>query len=211
MLASAHRTRLVLAPPAGHKQYHAARPFSLFNDAVVNPFSTLTLLVGRQEEHPDRKKLSDEVLAWLSIWSVVHMICIWSSWCHCHPIISCFRKIQNGLPFWCWLSRVVLEHVKRRCMWCCCFKMGQTDSRWLLHANTKDMASITSKGFCVDDTSLSVHQDITVSSQQHHLLESKIYTVHSVYKLQLSKYFPVFLVRIKHPLKVVLHYLTKIN
>jgi len=20
--------------------------------------------------------------------------------CHCHPIISCFIKIQNGLPFW---------------------------------------------------------------------------------------------------------------
>jgi len=24
------------------------------------------------------------------------MICIWSSWCHCHPIISCASKIQNG-------------------------------------------------------------------------------------------------------------------
>jgi len=37
------------------------------------------------------------------------MICIWSSWCHCHPIISCSRKIQNGLPFWCRLTQVVLE------------------------------------------------------------------------------------------------------
>jgi len=27
------------------------------------------------------------------------MICIWSSWCHCHPIISCHIKIQNGLTF----------------------------------------------------------------------------------------------------------------
>jgi len=27
------------------------------------------------------------------------MICIWSSWCHCHLIISWFSKIQNGLPF----------------------------------------------------------------------------------------------------------------
>jgi len=25
------------------------------------------------------------------------------------PIISCFIKIQNGLPFWCWLIQVVLE------------------------------------------------------------------------------------------------------
>jgi len=27
------------------------------------------------------------------------MICIWSSWYHCHPIIFCSSKIQNGLPF----------------------------------------------------------------------------------------------------------------
>ena len=25
------------------------------------------------------------------------------------PIISCFIKIQNGLPLWCWLTQVVLE------------------------------------------------------------------------------------------------------
>jgi len=25
------------------------------------------------------------------------------------PIISCFIKIQNGLPFWCRLTQVVLE------------------------------------------------------------------------------------------------------
>ena len=37
------------------------------------------------------------------------MICIWSSWCHCHTIISCFSKIQNGLPIWCRLTQVVLE------------------------------------------------------------------------------------------------------
>jgi len=32
-----------------------------------------------------------------------------SSWRHCHPIISCSSKIQNGLPFWCQLTQVVLE------------------------------------------------------------------------------------------------------
>jgi len=41
-------------------------------------FSALTLLVGRQEGHPARKNLSDEVLAWLSVCSEVQMICIWS-------------------------------------------------------------------------------------------------------------------------------------
>ena len=43
------------------------------------------------------KKLTDEVLLWLSVWSIVQMICIWSS--YCHPIISCFIKIQNGFTF----------------------------------------------------------------------------------------------------------------
>jgi len=61
-------------------------------------FSALTLLVGRQEEHP-AGKWRDEVLVWLSVWGKVQMICIWSSWCHCHPIISALIKIQIGLTF----------------------------------------------------------------------------------------------------------------
>ena len=40
------------------------------------PFSALTLLVGRQEGHPACKKLSSGVLAWLSVWSDVQT-CIW--------------------------------------------------------------------------------------------------------------------------------------
>jgi len=42
-------------------------------------FSALTLLVGQQEGHLACKNLSGEVLAWLSVWSEVQMICIWSS------------------------------------------------------------------------------------------------------------------------------------
>jgi len=38
-------------------------------------FSALTLLVGRQKEHLACKILSGEVLAWLSVWSEVQMIC----------------------------------------------------------------------------------------------------------------------------------------
>jgi len=34
-------------------------------------YSALTLLVGRQEGHPACKKVSGEVLAWLSVWSDV--------------------------------------------------------------------------------------------------------------------------------------------
>ena len=42
---------------------------------LLYAFSALTLLVGRQEGHPACKKLSGEVLAWLSVWSEVQ-ICI---------------------------------------------------------------------------------------------------------------------------------------
>ena len=48
-------------------------------------FSALTLSIGHQVEHPVCKKLSDEVLMWLFIWSEVQIVCIWSSWCHCIP------------------------------------------------------------------------------------------------------------------------------
>jgi len=57
------------------------------------------LLVRRQEGHRPVKNLSGEILAWLSVWSKVQMICVWSSWCHCHPIISSSSKIQNGYTF----------------------------------------------------------------------------------------------------------------
>jgi len=39
----------------------------------------LMLLAGREEGHPACKKLSGEVLEWLSVWSEMQMICIWSS------------------------------------------------------------------------------------------------------------------------------------
>ena len=37
----------------------------------IYAFSALMLLVGRQEGHPACKKVSGEVLAWLSVWSEV--------------------------------------------------------------------------------------------------------------------------------------------
>jgi len=58
-------------------------------------FSALTLL----EEKPACKNCSDELLAWLTVWSEMQMICIWSSWCHCQTVISCFIKIQLVLTF----------------------------------------------------------------------------------------------------------------
>ena len=71
-------------------------------------FSALTLLVGRQEGHPACKKLSDVVLAWLSVWSEVQS-CILPSWCHRHSLSLASVKSRLVLPFWYWLTRVVPE------------------------------------------------------------------------------------------------------
>jgi len=70
------------------------------------------LLVGHQEEHPACKKMSDEVLVWLSVWSEVQIVCIWSSWCHCipkpHHLLPQFKS-RLVSPFWYWLTQVVME------------------------------------------------------------------------------------------------------
>jgi len=65
------------------------------------------LFVGQQEGYPSSKKLSSGVLAWLSIWSEMQIVCIRPSWCHCHSLSLCFSKIQIGLPLCYWLTHVV--------------------------------------------------------------------------------------------------------
>jgi len=60
-------------------------------------FNALTLLVGRQEGHLACKKLSGEVLAWLSVWSKVQ-----TYMAQLIPLpltVSCFCKIQIGFAF----------------------------------------------------------------------------------------------------------------
>ena len=66
------------------------------------------LLVGRQEGHLACKKLSGEVLAWLSVWSEVQT-CIWPSGFHCHSLSLAPVKSRLVLPFWYRLTRVVLD------------------------------------------------------------------------------------------------------
>jgi len=49
---------------------------------------------------------------WLSVWSEVQIVCMWSSWCHCHPRIPSSLasfKSRHGLPFWYQLNQVFLE------------------------------------------------------------------------------------------------------
>jgi len=78
------------------------------SDSNYYPFSTLTLLAGRQEGHPACKKLTGGVLAWLSVWSEVQT-CIWPRWCHWHSLSLASVKSRVVLPFWYWLTRVVPE------------------------------------------------------------------------------------------------------
>ena len=58
-------------------------------------------------------KLIDEVLMWLSVWSMVQIVCIWSSWCHCHPQnphhLLPHLNPHWFLPFCYWITQVVLE------------------------------------------------------------------------------------------------------
>jgi len=71
-------------------------------------FSALTRLVGQQEEHPACKKTE-----W---WGAGMVICL-EQGADLHmaqrmPVpltVSCFSKIQIGLPFWYRLTRVVSD------------------------------------------------------------------------------------------------------
>jgi len=61
----------------GGKEFNIDLLLSLFV-IIIFAFSALTLLVGQREGHLACKKLSGEVLAWLSDWSNVQT-CIWPS------------------------------------------------------------------------------------------------------------------------------------
>jgi len=53
-------------------------PVMFLQAVTLFAFSALPLLVGHQEAHPACKKLSDEVLVWLSVWRKVQIFCILS-------------------------------------------------------------------------------------------------------------------------------------
>ena len=47
--------------------------------------------------------------------------CIWPSWCHCHSLSLASVKSRLVLPFWYWLTRVVLEKGPLNGCVCVCF------------------------------------------------------------------------------------------
>ena len=53
--------------------------------------------------------IRDEVWVWLSGWSEMQIVCIWSSWCHCHPKPHhVFRHLN---PDWFYLSATGLPRL----------------------------------------------------------------------------------------------------
>ena len=79
--------------------YTALPNFNGFHIYINLPSVLWSCWLGIRKSIQPVKILSDGVLTWLSICSEVQMICIWSSWCYCQPIISCFIKITTGLTF----------------------------------------------------------------------------------------------------------------
>jgi len=86
--------RLIYKDTIYHGMGHLPSPLAivwhclLYSAISVEPFgsfafSDFTVLVGHQEQHPACKNWV--MRCWLSVWSKVKMICICSSWCHCHP------------------------------------------------------------------------------------------------------------------------------
>jgi len=79
------------------------------------------LMFFLQQKCSVQRKLSDKMLVWLSVWNLVHIVCIWSSWCHCHPnTLLSFATFKSRLilSFWYRLYQVVLE--KRPLNRCSC-------------------------------------------------------------------------------------------
>ena len=131
--------------------------FSFNKNDWMNAFSALTLLVGRQEGHPACKKLSGEVLAWLSVWSKVQN-CIWPSWVHCHSLSLASVKSREWLnelflvlahprcPGWRAINWVVIIVVQRQ--WCRQFVWHQqSDGAGLLYT-LATVTCITLPIFC---------------------------------------------------------------
>ena len=83
------------------------------------------LLVGQQEGHPACKKLSGEVLAWLSVWSEVHTDLHMSQLMLQPLTVSCFSKIQIGFTFLvpAHLGSPGQRAVKQLCV--CVYRVGQ--------------------------------------------------------------------------------------
>ena len=72
----------------------------LWRGILASAFTALTLLVGHHEEHPACKKMSNEMLVWLSTWTHTHT----------H---NCFTALFPGPPGWAGARRELLDFMVR--------------------------------------------------------------------------------------------------
>ena len=63
------------------------------------PVCLLCFNIGWASGRACKKWATGCLHGWLSVWSEVQIICIWSGWCHCHPIVSYFVKVHDSLTF----------------------------------------------------------------------------------------------------------------
>jgi len=73
---------------------------------IIKIITITVLLVGHQEVYLACKKLSGEVLAWLSVSSEVQT-CIWPSWCHWHSLSLALVKSRLVFTAQCYASSVL--------------------------------------------------------------------------------------------------------
>ena len=79
------------------------------------------------------------MLAWLSVWSKVQMICIWFSWWHCHPIISNLVKYKSATS----LARLSWKNVIKRLLCCFCFSRLDTLKTHERHVHSSTADELT--------------------------------------------------------------------
>jgi len=84
----------------------------------------------------------------------MQMICILSSWCHCHPIVSCFIKYQIGLTFLVldyrgcsgkWASRRVGREDCNKCNACYFQELAKVNLDTRLDNRILDLRTVTSQ------------------------------------------------------------------
>jgi len=80
-----------IATKNSNMRLKASKPYIIHNFSMLclQHFDAVGWVAGRASS---LLKLSGEVLVWLSVWHEVEIICIWTSWFHCHSSFICLDK-----------------------------------------------------------------------------------------------------------------------
>ena len=117
----------------------SVEPFPSLHHLLELPSLLWRCWLGSRKGIRPVKKMSSEVLAWLSVWSKVQT-CTWPSWCHCHSLSLASVKSRLVLPFWyCRLTRVVPDKGPLNGCVCVCVHICSNDKlsafKWKLKSH----------------------------------------------------------------------------